>query len=107
MQPSRRIATLEPVRFGEFLLARNQITDEQWLAALAEHWSAAAFGQHRLIGETIVDSGFLASDAIEAEARVFHHEIDIVEIAEHAPRSERVTVPMPHRDGSTSRGPAE
>ena len=28
------IATLEPVRFGEFLRDRNLISDEQWLAAL-------------------------------------------------------------------------
>jgi hypothetical protein len=100
MQPPRRIATLEPVRFGEFLLARNQITDEQWLAALAEHWSGAAFGEHRLIGETIARHGFLAFDAVEAEARVFHDEdgIDVVEVTERPQRRVGDTVPMRRRD---------
>jgi hypothetical protein len=96
MQSSRRIATLEPVRFGEFLLARQQITDEQWLAALAVHWSSSAFGRHRLIGTTMVEHGFLAADALEAEVRAFHDEIDVVEIVGAVPRSERETVPMPH-----------
>ena len=91
------IATLEPVRFGEFLLARNLINDEQWLAALAEHWSAAVIGKRLRIGTTIVDHGFLARDVVEREARAFHDEIDVVEIIEKLPRSERVTVPPPHR----------
>ena len=90
MQPSRP-ATLEPVRFGEFLLLRHRISDEQWLAALAAHWSAPT---RRRIGATIVENGFLSKDLVEAEARVFHDEIDVVEIV---PRSERVTVPPPHR----------
>ena len=88
------MATLEPVRFGEFLLHRNLINDEQWLAALAEHWSAAAMGQRTRIGSTIVDHGFLAREIVEREARAFHDEIDVVEVV---PRSERVTVPPPHR----------
>jgi hypothetical protein len=95
MQTSPRIATLEPVRFGEFLLARNQITDEQRLAALADHWSDAAFGHHRRLGATIIDHGFLPPEALEAEARAFHDEIDVVEITDSVPRTERVTVPMP------------
>ncbi len=97
MHPSRPVATLEPVRFGEFLLHRHQITDEQWLAALAEHWSLASSGQHQLIGATIVGNGFLPPETVEAEARVFHEEIDVVEITDRAPRSERVTVELPHR----------
>ena len=91
---SQPIATLEPVRFGEFLLARNLISDEQWLAALAEHWSAAATGRRQRIGVTIVDHGFLASDVVEREARAFHDEIEVVEVV---PRSERVTMPPPYR----------
>jgi hypothetical protein len=87
-------ATLEPVRFGEFLLIRNLISDEQWLAALAEHWSGAIGGRYRRIGHTIVEHGFLPAEIVEAEARVFHDEIDVVEVV---PRSERVTVPPPHR----------
>lgn len=88
MQPSRQ-ATLEPVRFGEFLLHRHLISDEQWLAALADHWSKRP---HRQIGATIVEYGFLSQATIEAEARVFHDEIDVVEITD---RAEKVTVPMP------------
>ena len=88
------LATLEPVRFGEFLLVRNLISDEQWLAALAEHWSLAAMGKRSRIGSTIVEHGFLAREVVEREARAFHDEIDVVEVI---PRSERVTVPPPHR----------
>jgi hypothetical protein len=88
------VATLEPVRFGEFLLARNLISDEQWLAALAEHWSAAVAGLRQRIGNTIIDHGFLAKEVVEREARAFHDEIEVVEVE---PRSERVTVPPPYR----------
>jgi hypothetical protein len=92
------LATLEPVRFGEFLLHRNMISDEQWLAALAAHWSGFFRGRFVRIGTTIVENGFLASEVVEREARAFHDEIDIVEIDEdQLPRSERVTVPPPYR----------
>jgi hypothetical protein len=88
MQPSRP-ATLETVRFGEFLLLRERISDEQWLAALALHWSTA---KRQKIGQTIIDHGFLSAELVEAEARVFHDEIDVVEVV---PRTERSTLPMP------------
>ncbi len=97
MHPSRPLATLEPVRFGEFLLHRHRITDEQWLAALAEHWSDASCGRRKRIGATIAEHGFLPPEAVEAEARVFHEEIEVVEITDQIPRSERATVPPPHR----------
>ena len=90
----RPVATLEPVRFGEFLLHKNLITDEQWLEALAEHWSATLAGYRRRIGTTIVEYGFLAPEVIEAEARAFHDDMDVIEIV---PRSERETVAPPHR----------
>lgn len=89
MNDPRPLATLEPVRFGEFLLHRNLISDEQWLAALAEHWSAPGTAR-RPIGNTIVANGFLAPDIVEREARAFHDEIDVVEVD---PTSERMTVP--------------
>jgi hypothetical protein len=77
--PAAPLATLEPVRFGEFLLLRHLISDEQWLAALAEHWSAP--GTKRCsIGTTIVANGFLAPDIVEREARAFHDEIEVVEV---------------------------
>ena len=88
MNDHRPLATLEPVRFGEFLLHRNLITDDQWLCALAEHWSA---GPARMpIGSTIVANGFLARDVVEREARMFDDDIEVVEVI---PRSERNTVP--------------
>jgi hypothetical protein len=84
-------ATLEPVRFGEFLRDRNLISDEQWLAALADHWSSA---RRRRIGSTIVAQGFLPADVVEAEARLFHDDLDIVEVVEVLPRSEKTTLPL-------------
>jgi hypothetical protein len=82
------IATLEPVRFGEFLRDRALITEEQWLAALAEHWSAPI---RRPIGATIVARGFLSTEIVEAEARVFHDDLDVVEV--HT-RRDKPTVPL-------------
>jgi hypothetical protein len=70
-------ATLEPVHFAEFLRDRALITEEQWLAALAAHWSAPV---HRPVGAAIVDCGFLARDAVEAAARMFHDELEVVEL---------------------------
>lgn len=75
------LATLEPVRFGEFLRDRQLISDEQWLAALALHWSAP---KRSRIGDTIVDSGFLPKATVEDEARRFHDDLDIVEVDEPA-----------------------
>lgn len=71
------VATLEPVRFGEFLRDRCMISEEQWLAALAEHWSAPI---RQRIGATIVARGYLPADVVEAEARVFHDDLDVVEV---------------------------
>lgn len=83
------VATLEPVRFGEFLRDRALISDEQWLAALAQHWSSP---KRRRIGTTIVEMGFLSPEVLEAEARAFHDDLEVVEVV---PRSERNTMPMP------------
>lgn len=91
-------ATLEPVRFGEFLRDRQLITEEQWLAALADHWSsasAATGGKRRRIGTIIVERGFLSLEVVEAEARAFHDELDIVEVDSVLTRSEKTTVPIP------------
>jgi hypothetical protein len=73
-----RSAVLEQVRFGEFLLERARITAEQWLAALADHWSAPI---RRTIGATIVAHGYLTAEVVEAEARVFHDGLDMVDLA--------------------------
>jgi len=91
---STLLATLEPVRFGEFLRDRKLINDEQWIAALAEHWCSIAFHTRRRcrIGKTIVDLEFLPAEVVEREARAFHDDLEVVEVI---PRSERSTAPIP------------
>jgi hypothetical protein len=74
MPTSRSVPTLPPVRFGEFLRDRSLITEEQWLAALAEHWSSPI---RRPIGATIAARGFLSAEIVEAEARVFHDQVEV------------------------------
>jgi hypothetical protein len=69
-------AVLETLRFGEFLRERQLITDEQWLAALAAHWSE----RRAPIGQTLVDQGVLTRDVIEAEARAYHDDLSVVEL---------------------------
>ena len=96
MNESRSLATLEPVRFGEFLRDRKLIDDEQWLAALADHWSAP---RHRRFGDTIVERGLMSAEQVEAEARAFHDELQVVEIDEDAagepdPPVDTITSPM-------------
>jgi hypothetical protein len=93
MDTHRPVATLEPVRFGEFLRDRHLISDEQWLAALAQHWSEPLTGRRRMIGATIIENGYLAPEVVEAEARVFHDDLDVIEIEEVLPRSEKTTLP--------------
>jgi hypothetical protein len=74
-------ALLEPLRFGEFLRERQLITDEQWLAALAAHWS----DRGRRIGQTLVAQGVLSIEVIEAEARTYHDDLSVVELDIRAP----------------------
>lgn len=91
------LATLEPVRFAEFLRERQLISDEQWLAALAEHWSAP---RRSRIGQTIAARGFLPREVVEAEARAYHEDLDVVEISISAGapgRSEKTTLPLSPR----------
>lgn len=101
-EAARAPATLEPVRFGEFLRDRSLITDDQWLAALALHWSAS---HRRRIGDIIVDAGFLAPEVVEAEARAFHDDLEVVEVEQELARSEKSTVPLP-RPAQAPRMPA-
>lgn len=58
-----------PPRLAEFLLENHFITTEQWLSALATHWSQRT---HRQIGRTLVDEGCLPRAVLELQARVFH-----------------------------------
>jgi hypothetical protein len=87
MNESRPLATLEPLRFGEFLRDRRLIDDEQWLAALADHWSAP---RHRRIGDTIVERGLLSADQVEAEARAFHEDLHVIEIDDRLGESDEM-----------------
>ena len=70
-------ASLVTVRFGEFLREKNLISDEQWLAALATHWSESP---RRRLGDTLVDLEILPSEAVEEAADVFHDGLDVVEV---------------------------
>jgi hypothetical protein len=69
--------TLVTVRFGEFLREKNLISDEQWLAALATHWSETP---RRRLGDALVELDIMDSHAVEAAADVFHDGLDVVEV---------------------------
>lgn len=75
-EPAGPAAILEPLRFGEYLRERNLITDEQLLAALGSHWSERRWS----IGRTLVEQGILPLDLVEAEARAYHDDLEVVEI---------------------------
>ena len=74
MQPLH-IPQLQTIRFGEFLRDRHLITEEQWIAALALHWSERG----ARIGATIVAQGVLSRDRVELEAARFHA-LEVVEV---------------------------
>ena len=65
---------LQRIRFGEFLVEKNILSDEQLLAALAEHWSNGG-----RIGAAITRAGFLPADEIERQAALYH-DLDVIEI---------------------------
>ena len=75
-------AHLVAVRFGEFLRDCDLISDEQWLAALASHWSEEP---RRRIGDIVVAHGYLPADVVERAADQFHDGLDVVEVG-HARR---------------------
>jgi hypothetical protein len=58
--------SLQPVRFGDFLVERKVIDEGQLLDALAEHWMTGA-----RIGESIARKGYLPASEIERLAREF------------------------------------
>jgi hypothetical protein len=70
-------AALVTVRFGEFLREKNLISEEQWLAALATHWSESP---RRRIGDALVELDILTSEDVEEAADVFHDGLDVVEV---------------------------
>jgi hypothetical protein len=65
---------LERIRFGEFLLEKKLLNDEQLLAALAEHWSNGGN-----IGTAICRAGFLPPEEVERQAALYHG-LDVIEI---------------------------
>ncbi len=79
----RARARLVAVRFGEFLRDCELISDEQWLAALASHWSEEP---RRRIGDIVVAHGYLPADVVERAAHQFHDGLEVVEISGHGSR---------------------
>ena len=67
---------LLPIRFGDFLLERELINDEQLLDALGAHWAMAA---EKPLGEVIANRGYLAPEEIERQLAQYH-DLDVVEI---------------------------
>ena len=57
---------LQPVRFGDFLVERKAIDEEQLLDALAEHWITGV-----RIGETVAKKGYLPPTEVERLLREF------------------------------------
>lgn len=72
-----RMAVLETVRFGEFLRDQMLLSEEQWLSALAAHWSDA---RRRRFGAIVVALGYLPEDIVERAAAEFHDGLDVVEV---------------------------
>lgn len=59
---------LTPVRFGEFLIERNMISEGQLLDALAEHWFSGC-----RIGESVARRGYLPAGDVERLALEFEN----------------------------------
>lgn len=62
------------IRFGEYLLQQDLITDEQLLEALGDHWSNGGS-----IGSAIVSRGFLEQQVIDEQVSAYHS-LDVVEV---------------------------
>lgn len=73
-----RMAVLETVRFGEFLRDQMLLSEEQWLAALACHWSVEP---RRRFGEIVVALGYLPAEIVERAAAEFHDGLDVIEVS--------------------------
>jgi hypothetical protein len=59
---------LEPFRFGEFLIERKLINEQQLLDALAEHWMTGC-----RIGESVAKKGYVPAPEIERLAGEFQN----------------------------------
>jgi hypothetical protein len=54
------VTGLEPIGFGDFLVLRSAITEQQLLDALADHWV-----HRRELSQTLVERGFLPASELE------------------------------------------
>ena len=59
---------LQPLRFGDFLVERNVISEGQLLDALAEHWRSGI-----KIGESVARKGYVPQIEVERLAREFEN----------------------------------
>lgn len=62
------VQKLKPIRFGDYLVERAAITEEQLLDALADHWATG-----RRLGESIVHRGYLPLSEVERYASEFQN----------------------------------
>ena len=71
----RNLPTLEPIRFGEYLLERQAISDGEYLDALADH-----FANGGRFGMALSRRGILSSEDVERLAAEYHA-LRVVEVA--------------------------
>ena len=57
---------LKPIRFGDFLIAKQLINEAQLLDVLAEHWMSGT-----RIGEVVAQKGYAAAEEVEKLAVEF------------------------------------
>jgi hypothetical protein len=60
--------SLELYRFGDFLLERKAISEQQLLDALAEHWMTGG-----RLGESVARRGYLAPAEVERLVREYQN----------------------------------
>ena len=70
-----RLPTLEPIRFGEYLLERKVISDGEYLDALADH-----FANGGRFGIALARRGIMSTDTVERFAAEYHA-LRVVEVA--------------------------
>jgi hypothetical protein len=60
--------SLQPIRFGDFLVERKLINEKQLLDALAEHWMSGC-----RIGESVARRGYVPRADVERLASEFQN----------------------------------
>ncbi len=75
----RNLPTLEPIRFGEYLLERHAISDGEYLDALADH-----FANGGKFGAALARRGIMSTDDVERLAAEYHA-LRVVEVAPDPP----------------------